>query len=306
MYRKLIVASCLLLALSGITWAQGAAGDWLAVQSDDGEFAIDIPQAYTFVYDDAGFTVSNGRDGHALRKMEMLNGIKNGTLISVERYVASKDALTNLYEHDRKTAKVVADTSEARASGLKYRRVVWKTDKFYSVRQYFYTKDHAYVLIAASRDGETPEMLHFFDSVSVQVKPPQAVTNTATQFSRLRHSKVLIDDLTNQPTPTPPAGGAPLQVPKPGPGDKPLVIVGKPLASYTEAARAARVSGRIIMKIEFAADGSIPRLGYLRSLQGGMARQTMMAAPRIKFLPAERDGVAISTTKTVEYSFEIY
>src|SRR5437868_685699 len=246
MRSMLIKSSIMLLSLCFLllTYAAGHGqepqnGDWFNVQSDDGEFSAEVPIKYRFLYNESGFSVGSGIGHHSLTKMEMLNAVVNGALISVERYYASKDALSQIHDSDRNRSSSsfkLTDTSQDRPDGTKYRQIVKKADQYYSVRQYFYTKDHIYILTAASRNGETSEIRRFLDSVLVQMKPPASVRSDATIFSNLQHSDVQIEDLSTQPTPlAPPTPSAnQLLIRKPDPNEKPVVFVERPLPSFGE------------------------------------------------------------------------
>lgn len=307
-FSRSFAVSCILLVAAVWAYSQTRQNDgWMLIVSDDGEFSVEVPSKHRFFFDERGFSLSDGGRDLPLTKMEMLKTFVDGTLVSIERYHASKSALSRLYETDKARSGLISDGSETRSTGAKFRQVISKTDQFYAVRQYFYTKDHAYVLTTASRDGETAIMRRFLDSITVLTKPPTAVPTDAAVLSQLSPSKIEVLDLTGQPAvrPQPPTGDL-LQIKKPGPNDKPSIIVGKPLAAFTDAARAARITGKVVIRLQFDEDGFIPKVAFLRSLPGGLARQTLLTALRIKFLPALKDGLPVSTSKSIEYSFDIY
>lgn len=278
--------------------------DWIRVQSDDGEFSIEVPPTYKFFYDNDGFSVGGSIREFSLRNMEMLNSYVDGTLLSFERYAGDHDAAAVMFESDSKSRGVTASSVETRPSGLKYRQIVSKTDQMYAVRQYFYTKGHIYVLTAASRGEETVAMRRFLDSVNIMMKPPATIRPDAIVLSKLTPSRLNIEDETNNSKAS--SVRKDQQPPKPGPADKPLVIVNKPLASYTGAARRALTTGTIAVRVDFDADASVTRIAFIKMLSNGLSRQTLMAALRIKFIPAEKDGTPEKSSKLVEYTFSIY
>ena len=302
--RFLAAAICVVAALS----AASAQTDWVRVQSDDGEFSAEVPQRHRYFYDEDGFTLTSASSTLPLKRMEMITAYTGTTLLSVERFRASKDGLARLIEVDRPAAgSKTRETSETARNGLKFRQIVAQSDKFYMVRRYFYTRDHGYVLTSASRGGETPEMRRFLDSVAVALKQPAAADPGAVRMSTLHRSAIEVVDLTRQqPAPPQPTGAPLLSLKKPGPLDKPIVIISKQLVSYTEAARAARVSGTIVLRLDLDVDGSIPKVALMRVLPEGLTRQAVMAAMRCKFLPAEVDGKPVMTSRSIEYTFSIY
>lgn len=85
-----------------------------------------------------------------------------------------------------------------------------------------------------------------------------------------------------------------------------LKIYSKPAPGYTETARRNDVSGTVRLLVVFGADATIKSVLPLTYLGGGLTQQALKAAKRIGFEPETRDGVTVSTVKTVEYAFRIY
>lgn len=83
-------------------------------------------------------------------------------------------------------------------------------------------------------------------------------------------------------------------------------ILSKPRANYTDAARQNQVQGKVVLRVTFAANGSISNIAVISGLGNGLTEQAIAAARGIRFEPAKRGGVAYSVTKPVEYTFTIY
>lgn len=92
----------------------------------------------------------------------------------------------------------------------------------------------------------------------------------------------------------------------PDPANRRLKILSKEPASYTEDARKRGVSGTVRLMILFGADGNIPYIIVLKSLDPDLDRQAVNAARRIKFEPRMRAEKPVSTAAIVEYGFTIY
>ena len=84
------------------------------------------------------------------------------------------------------------------------------------------------------------------------------------------------------------------------------MIVSKPFASYTDAARSNGEQGIIRMRITFSKEGRISKLALVQTLKEGLQRQAVFAAIRIKFIPQEKNNEPLTVTKLIEYSFNIY
>ncbi|HMT09156.1 MAG TPA: TonB family protein [Pyrinomonadaceae bacterium] len=85
-----------------------------------------------------------------------------------------------------------------------------------------------------------------------------------------------------------------------------LKIISKPRAGYTDSARQNNVTGKVVLRITFLANGSIGSITPVSGLGYGLTEQAIAAARRIQFEPAKVNGVAQTTTKTFEYGFSIY
>lgn len=83
-------------------------------------------------------------------------------------------------------------------------------------------------------------------------------------------------------------------------------IVSRPEPHYTEAARAADISGEVMLRAILAGDGSVKHILVLRALSHGLTQEAIKAAQQIKFEPATKDGRTVSQVVTIVYNFSIY
>ena len=87
---------------------------------------------------------------------------------------------------------------------------------------------------------------------------------------------------------------------------RPLIVLRKVQASYTDSARQTGVQGSVTLRVVFQADAQIGEIKVLKKLSGGLTDNAVAAARKIKFLPAEIDGKPVDSTKNIVYSFTIY
>lgn len=87
---------------------------------------------------------------------------------------------------------------------------------------------------------------------------------------------------------------------------QPARITSKPPPTYTDAARQNNVQGTIRLIVVFTATGSVTNIRPLNHLDHGLTEQAIAAARRIQFVPARKDGRAVSTYATIEYNFSVY
>ncbi|HEY0006442.1 MAG TPA: TonB family protein [Pyrinomonadaceae bacterium] len=83
-------------------------------------------------------------------------------------------------------------------------------------------------------------------------------------------------------------------------------ILSKPEPQYTEEARKNQVSGTVVLRAVFASNGSVTNIRAVSSLPYGLTEKAISAARMIKFMPAMKDGRAVSQYIQIEYNFNLY
>lgn len=86
----------------------------------------------------------------------------------------------------------------------------------------------------------------------------------------------------------------------------PLKILANPRATYTEAARTNNVQGSVLVKVTLLASGQVGSVTVVRGLPHGLSEKAIAAAKMIRFEPKKVNGVAVTSVKTMEYTFSIY
>lgn len=83
-------------------------------------------------------------------------------------------------------------------------------------------------------------------------------------------------------------------------------VVAKPEPQYSEPARYAGATGTVFLQCVFGADGEIKDILVRRAIGYGLTTRAVNAAKRIKFIPAQKDGRAVSQFLHLEYNFNLY
>lgn len=83
-------------------------------------------------------------------------------------------------------------------------------------------------------------------------------------------------------------------------------VTAKPEPSYTEAARQAGVTGTVVLRCVFAADGTVRNILVLKGLPNGLTEKALEAARLIKFIPATVASRPVSMFIQLEYNFNLY
>jgi TonB family protein len=83
-------------------------------------------------------------------------------------------------------------------------------------------------------------------------------------------------------------------------------ILSRPEPQYPEEARSNQVSGTVVLRGVFRADGQVTDLRVISGLPHGITERAMEAAKRIRFSPAMKNGRAVSQYIQIEYNFNLY
>ncbi len=89
-------------------------------------------------------------------------------------------------------------------------------------------------------------------------------------------------------------------------GTKPLQLISKPIAKYTEEARQNCIQGKVLLRITFFSNGKVGNFKILDGLPFGLSEKAIDAAKLIKFKPEIKNGKLKTVTRKVIYNFTIY
>jgi TonB family protein len=77
-------------------------------------------------------------------------------------------------------------------------------------------------------------------------------------------------------------------------------------AKYTREARDNKVEGTVVLSVVFGADGQIGDVRVIQGLPHGLTENAIIAANKIRFEPAIKDGRPVSVRGVLEFTFNIY
>ena len=86
----------------------------------------------------------------------------------------------------------------------------------------------------------------------------------------------------------------------------PVKILSKPQARYNDAGRTNGVQGSVRLKVTLLASGQVGSVTPVTRLPHGLTEQAIAAAKQIRFEPAKQNGIPVSKTVTIDYTFSIY
>lgn len=83
-------------------------------------------------------------------------------------------------------------------------------------------------------------------------------------------------------------------------------VMRKPEPSYSSDARDNQITGTVVLRCIFGADGRVRNITVIRGLPDGLTERAIKAARQIKFIPAMKDGRPVSMWMQLEYNFNLY
>lgn len=103
------------------------------------------------------------------------------------------------------------------------------------------------------------------------------------------------------------------QMPPPQPAGitRPVKILSKPRADYTDAARTNNIQGTVQVSVTFLPDGTVGKISDVARNNSnlrkfGLVKSAMDAARKVKFQPAMKNGKPVKEVKILEYTFTLY
>jgi TonB family protein len=83
-------------------------------------------------------------------------------------------------------------------------------------------------------------------------------------------------------------------------------LLSKPEPVYTQAARNEQITGTVVLRCVFAADGTVKHILVVQALPNGLTQQSIAAAKRIRFIPAMINGKPVSMWMQLEYNYNLF
>jgi TonB family protein len=101
------------------------------------------------------------------------------------------------------------------------------------------------------------------------------------------------------------ASGSPHVAKVDQPASTPIVVVAKPLPQYTSEAKQMKIEGDVTLEVRFTASGQVQVLRVVNGLGHGLDQQAMLAAQRIRFKPATKNGEPVDQVSVIHISFQL-
>jgi TonB family protein len=316
MKRRIALVILALLLCEFSHAQQSPSSDWVHLETSEKEVSFEMPKNFFYAFDNAGFTLTNPknwRERIEYKEVHSLTAYENGATMFFESYASNRSRSgleffprylgNETYQNlDFDTFKGIYTTNEKAA---------------YLAFHIFASKNTTYVFAVGAPDKENQTLVRFLSSVKLNQKRlfdrhPTNLTESSQSLtiSSLQETPVEVADLTGEELNPKVSSNNGITIRSPeeknAATSKGLILLFKPRPPYTDTARRAQVQGSLRLRVSFLNNGHIGEIHVIKGLHPDLVQNAVKAAKRIKFIPAQVNGVATTVVKTVEYGFTLF
>jgi TonB family protein len=258
---------------------------------------LPAPPTAAITYRPARFILSSEAERY---RGTLYNAYSNGVVYLIYSFPRRSEPLErymNEFANRYSRMQEVVSSRQLNINGASGQRHLIKFRDVDGVLDFYLTNNRVYIIHIIGADENNPSVKRVLESFTLR---DAAATDKATETAAIEikpGSKK--SPQTDDSQPSSPVYGT-RDVTR-----KALIIV-RPEPQYAEEARAARVSGTVVLKVVLSSSGKVTGIETLKSLPRGLTEKAMEAARQLVFLPAIKDGQFVSQTVQVEYNFSVY
>ena len=335
--KRLTIALFMLLlsgAASVSTKAQG--GEWVTVAPKGEQFSIQMPkspaknkQQHSY----GGLTVNalvykaaQGNTTYAVWSLKNLNYSKAqptetevyldacAELVWESLLKPERDRIPQEPGHNARMT-YMTELADRAFPGREYTILL---DKVQGITNLYVSGESLYVVMVLNTQPSAPDTLRFLNSFADRTKPPSLPVpatikvdpailtpgGTGQGIGPGRGGGVSSND--NRQPPTAAEINDPNKVFTTRQVTQKARIISRPEPMYTESARKFGVTGTVVLRAVFSSDGQVTNVKVVKRLPHGLTDVAIMAARRIRFIPAQIDGRPVQQYIQIEYNFNLY
>jgi TonB family protein len=290
--KRILFLSCLLLLVAIDALAQlkvPQLSDWQRYTASDEEFSVTLPTLPAMDTQDIFIYTLR-----TTRRERQIGAYADGVVYVIFTYENSKtrQSLESFVEErNARYSTPVRAQRNLTVNGFAGKAFERET----SIVQYFATEKHLYVFGADGAPADDPRVVKFFSSLRLGKK---------TEGKEVSDGPGLPFEPDGPSTGIAPTDPSPVY-----PGkevDKKVRLGMKPEPRYTEAARMNAITGTVVLKCIFSANGMVKNIRIVSGLPYGLTEKSIDAAQKIKFIPAMKDGKYVGMWMQLEYNFNLY
>ena len=306
-----IILSLSLFLLTQVSvFSQTTDGGWIRIESDNGEFSIEMPnnEASAYFYDKDGFYYNNYPTGpFNFKEMQMLHGALDKTYMSVEIYRMSNPKVYLDEIAMRKNlafSKIKTDQKDFEMYRAEFNRSFEKvrkmTENINFETRYIASRTHFYAVTVWNRGKANPISERFLASIRLGAAGSASSNGKSMKISALK--PLTLDQIGGELSKQEAAALPDAPKFENGTPGLPFVLYVPP-SGYNFASPNMRAKGVIRLKTTYSKDGRISKILLVSGLPGGLNRLAFFSILRTKFLPAEENGEPKNLERVVNYDF---
>lgn len=275
----------LLLVFLGAVQAQTTSApepaQWKRYTVKDEEFSVALPTLPAMV---------THKEKHAQkdRRKRLISTSADGVSYSINIYENPKprQSLEEFIAEEAGDGLELKNGREVKANGFSGKEYAVQLDGQPRVEQFFATETRLYRFVTQGARADHPGVKQFFASVTLG-----------------SHEGIAVSDGPGLPLETKPAGETAYTGRE---VDKKAKLQSYPPPEQPDTEKARAIRGTVILKVVFTADGRVTNIRVVQGLPYGLTERAIEAAKKIKFIPATKDGKAVSMWMQLEYNFNLY
>lgn len=296
---KWFLSFAVVFIFSANVFAQNSDKEWVEIGSQKNELVFSVPSDYLVDNEEKDVQILGYLGNVSFRVKIEPTGDAKSRVKSMREFQWHKDSKLSAFTKDEFIGNVYSS----------------ETAKNLGFSIYIASSNHLYTIIANSTVGNKEILEKFLFSVKLNGKPFFKQTSEAAgkteniiPAASLKTSREVLDAVKQKDAERTKTEYEPISAEiEDNPAiTRPVFVLRKPRASYTDAARQKNVSGTIGLKVQLLANGQVGSVKVVQKLESGLDGEAAAAAKKIKFLPAQINGKNVDAEKYVEYTFTIY
>ena len=288
---RTLLSICAMAFLTATVFAQASkkVENWQVFSPASDEFSVETPLTLS--------QIGNGPQTHSRRYSGAINGVY---LFVFSEPIEKQNKMEHGYlEMVRNTVPKIGGPTELTIPQNEGSELLAFKDTYgyWNSLRVVRTKSRFYVVQALAQDEGNEVVTRFVGSFMPGQKSP-----TTPDFPLSGQ----IVDMRTSPGSQLGSGNVPAAPMVTPTANSPIKVTGKPRPGYTDFARTYGIQGTVVLEVEFLASGEIGTVKALTQLPMGLTETALAAGKSITFQPATENGVPVSVTKKIEYSYAIY
>lgn len=286
-----LLSICAMTFLTATVFAQASkkVENWQIFSPISDEFSVETPLAL------------DQRGDSETKSSRKYSGTINGVYFFVfsDPLKKENESQQSYLEMVRETLPKIGMPSDFGSAGMNSGGVSFKdTFGFWHQLRLFRDGKRTYVAHAVAFEADNESASRFIRTFSPGQKQ-SFVQQAPLAEHKVEDLRVVPTGIGNGSTGTSPAS-------VPSSSGTSLKIISKPRPGYTDIARMFGIQGTVILEVTFLESGQIGTVKALSQLPFGLTQTGIEAASKITFQPATENGIPITVTKRLEYSYAIY